>query len=135
MSVPRSQRKDSATDFLFFARKLRILTLQKYKSISKTHRFTIGLPLCESARIIYQKVKQANSIYPRRKFEANMRRKLFLEAYAETQSFISDLEVAQEVLRFDENHLLDWMEIVDKILSKIKGIMDSDEKRFGNLPE
>jgi hypothetical protein len=135
MSVPRSQRKESATDFLYYARQLRILSLQKYKTVSKTHRFTIGLPLCESTRIIYNKVKQANTIYPKRKWEANMRRKLFWEAYAETQSLISDLEVAQEVLQFDEKHLYDWMEIVDKELSKIKGIMESDEKRFGNLPE
>ena len=134
MSVPRSQRKESQTDFLYYARQLRILTLQKYKSvIPKTHRFTIGLPLCESSRMIYQYVKKANSIFPKRKFEAEMRRKYFLEAYAETQSFISELEVAQEVIQFDENHLKDWMEIVDIELKRIKSIMESDEKRFGHL--
>lgn len=62
-----------------------------------------------------------------------MRRKYFLEAYAETQSFISELEVAQEVIQFDENHLKDWMEIVDIELKRIKSIMESDEKRFGHL--
>ncbi len=135
MSVPRSQRKESSTDFLYFARQLRIMTLQKYKTvIPKTHRFTIGMPLCESSRIIYSKVKQANSIYPKNRMEAQLRRNKFWEAYAELQSFISDLEVAQEVINFDEKHLLEWMELVDKELGKIKGIMESDEKRYKSLP-
>lgn len=64
-----------------------------------------------------------------------MRRKLFWQAYAETQSFISDLEVAQEVLLFDEEYLLAYMEIVDILLNRIKGVMESDEKRFDNLPQ
>ena len=135
MSVPKGKRKPSPTDFLYYAREIRILTLQKYKSaISKTHRFTIGLPLCETAREVYNLVKEGNSYYPKNKHEAQIRRDKFLSAYAKLQSFISDLEVAQEVIGFDEDHLKDWMELVSVELTRIKGILESDAKRFANLP-
>lgn len=134
--VPKGKRKPSPTDFLAYARDIRILTLKKYKSvIPKTHRFTIGVPLCDSSGRIYEYAKKANSIFPKKRLEAELRRKYFMEAYAETQWFISELEVAQEVIQFDENHLKDWIELVDVELNRIKSIMESDEKRFGHLLE
>ena len=43
--------------------------------------------------------------------------------------------MAHEVIHFGEDHMKEWMELVDIELSRLKGILESDEKRFGYLLE
>lgn len=134
MSVIKSKRSESQMEFLANARKLQAFTIQKcVNTIPKRYTFYVGTHLADSATAIYEWVKRGNSIYPLNAHEVQMRRDCFLNAYAELQSLVSQLELAYEIISFDANILADWSSLVYTELKLIKAVLKADRERYKNL--
>ena len=134
MSVIRSARSVSEVQFLHTARELQIYTVQKCVGFPKRYTFYVSQPLAAVATRIYEDVKRGNSIYPANQHEAQLRRDYFLQALAELQNLISQVEVAYELFRFDANIMEHWMELVDTEMKLVKALLKSDKSRYKDLP-
>ena len=134
MSVIRSARSVSEVQFLHTARELQIYTIQKCVGFPKRYTFYASQPLAAVATRIYEDVKRGNSIYPANQHEVQLRRDYFLQALAELQNLISQVEVAYELFRFDANIMEHWMELVDTEMKLVKALLKSDKSRYKDLP-
>jgi hypothetical protein len=134
MSVIRSARSVSEVQFLHTARELQIYTVQKCVGFPKRYTFYVSQPLAAVATRIYEDVKRGNSIYPANQHEVQLRRDYFLQALAELQNLISQVEVAYELFRFDANIMEHWMELVDTEMKLVKALLKSDKSRYKDLP-
>ena len=134
MSVPKHERGVSELEFLYNARHLQVHTIRKCANFPKKYRFSISNPLELSARMIHGEVKKGNSIYPRNQHEFQMRRDCFIRAYAELYDFASQLEIAKEVIEtLDDDAFMFWVSLVKQEIKLVKGVMESDLRRFKNL--
>ena len=135
MSVIRSKQNESELEFLRTARNLQIYTVQKcVNTIPKRYTFYVGTGLAESAASIYQNAKRGNSIYPLNQHEVQIRRDYFLRAYAELQSLVSQIEVAYELLHFDEKVLHEWAALINSEMKLIRAVIKKDRQRYKDLP-
>ena len=131
MSVIRSQRGESALEFLKNAKELEAFTIRKcVNTIPKRYTFYIGQHLASLATDIYDLVKDANSRYPTNGHEVQTRRDLFLSAYSKCQCLISQIELAYDIIRFDADVIQEWTRLVDAEMRLIKGVLKSDEEKF-----
>ena len=135
LAVIKSERTTSEMEFLSNARKLQIYTIQKCVGFPKRYTFYVSQPIANCAVRIYENVKKGNSIYPLNQHEAQMRRDCFLSAYAELQSLVSQLEVAQELFGIEMQTLKYWMEIVDAEIRLVKAVLKNDRARYKTLPQ
>ena len=135
MSVIRSQRGESELEFLNTARKLQAFTIQKcVNTIPKRYTFFIANHLADSATAVYVYVKKANSVYPLNQHEAQMRRDYFIKAYVELQSLVSQIELAYEILHFEEKVLHEWARLISDEMKLVQAVMKKDRERYKNLP-
>ena len=132
LSVPKHERGVSELEFIYNARQLQVHTIRKCASFPKKYRFSISNYLEQAARDIHGEVKRGNSMgIPRNQHEFQMRRDCFLRAHAHLYDFASQLEVAKEVI--DDKALFFWMEMIRQEIKLVKGVMESDKKRFKDL--
>lgn len=134
MSVIKSKRSTSDMEFLATARKLQIYTIKKCVGFPKRYTFYISQPLGNIAGRIYENVKRGNSIYPLNQHEVQMRRDYFLQANAELQNMISQLELAQELFGVEMDTLQFWMEMIDTEIRLVKAVLKNDRARYKDLP-
>ena len=134
MSVVKSKRQESNLQFLYTARELEIYTLRKSKNFPKRYSLFVDQHILNPAARIYECVKKGNSIYPLNQHEVQKRRDYFLDAVAELQSLVSQIEVAKEVFELEENVLEYWMALVDNEIRLVKAVLKSDRERYKKLP-
>ena len=135
MSVPRSKRGVSEAEFLHTARELQIFTLRRCKHIPKRYTFLVAKPLTNSAASVYEMAKSGNSIYPRNQHEAQLRRDYFNRAVAGVYSLVSQVEVCREMFSIPPDMMLEWMRLCKQEIELLKGVMDSDRRRYKALPD
>lgn len=136
MSVIRSQRSLSDMEFLNTARQLEIYTIRKcVNTIPKRYTFYLGENLAKAATAVYENVKKGNSVYPTNAHEVQIRRDFFIKAYVELQSLVSQIEVAYELLHFDTKVLEEWSTLIAQEINLVKGVMESDKKKYKKLLE
>ena len=135
MSVIKSKRSTSEMEFLANARKLQAYTIQKCAGFPKRYTFYVSVPIANAAVRIYENVKKGNSIYPLNQHEVQMRRDFFLNAYAELQSMVSQLEVAQELFGIEMDTMKYWMTYVDTEIRLVRAVLKNDRARYKELPE
>lgn len=134
MSVIKSKRNLSEMEFVMNARKLQIFTIQKcINTIPKRYTFYLGQEIAQCARRVYGFVKRGNSIYPVNAHEVQIRRDCFLKANAELQDLVSQVEVAHEVIRFDEKILHEWAALISREMELVSGVLKKDRERYKNL--
>ena len=134
--VPSSQRKESTLDFLKYARDLQAYTIRKcVNAVPKRYTFYIGTHLSDSATRVYEYLKKGNSIYPLNKHEAQLRRDYMLKAYAELNSLVSQVELANEIIEFEDAVMDQWSEKIYHEMTLVKKVISADRERYKNLPE
>lgn len=121
-------------EFVYAARQLQIHTIKKCVNFPKRYTFFVSQPIAACATRIHEYVKCANSIYPMNQHEAQLRRDYMLRANAELNNLVSQLEVANELFGIEGDKLKYWMDIVDKEIRLVKGIMKKDRERYKDLP-
>ena len=92
-------------------------------------------PLSENAASVYDMAKRGNSIYPRNQHEAQIRRDYFNHALAGVYSLVSQAEVCREMFGITTDMMMEWMRLCKQEIELLKGIMDSDRRRYKSLPE
>lgn len=134
MSVIKSKRSESQMEFLATARKLQAFTIRKcVNTIPKRYTFYVGTHLVDSATAVYEWVKRGNSIYPLNAHEVQMRRDCFLNAHAELQNLVSQLELAYEIVPFDADVLGEWSSLICTEIKLVKAVMKADRERYKNI--
>ena len=133
MSVIKSKRNESGMEFIYNARAIQIYTIKKCVAFPKRYSFYMGQPITQMATEIHNDVKRANSIYPLNAHEAQLRRDYLLRAIAELNSMVSQVEVAAEMFQIEPDGMKRWMELIDKELRLIKGVLKEDRERYKNL--
>lgn len=135
MSVQARLRSESKVEFLYTAR---LLTVSVIKSCvdSKKGRYveTVSKPVTEKAWEVYGHVKVGNSIYPTNQHEAQLRRDEFILAKAKLHDLVSKIGVAHEFYQFSDHDLDEMCGFIDKELSLIEKILESDRKRYKSFP-
>lgn len=133
ISVIKSKRNESEMQFLDTAYQLYIYTVQQCVKFPKRYTFYVSQEISHTASEIHRKVKCANSVFPTNIHEFQMRRDYFLEAYADTQSLVSQINAATELFQISGSILTRWMELIQSELHLLKGIMKKDKTRYKNL--
>ena len=133
MSQVKSKRKTSSAQFLENALQIQVTTLRRVAKFPKRFTYLLSVHLTDAAAHGYEHVKTANSIYPRNQHEAQIRRDCLIKAFAEYQHLISQILVAEEMFEISENGIIEWMKLINDELGLIKGLMDSDTRRYKNL--
>lgn len=134
MSVVKSKRGESNMEFLYTARLLQIYSIRKCVGFPKRYTFYVSQPIANAAVRIYENVKRGNSIYPANHHEAQMRRDYFIQAFAELQSMVSQIEAAAELFDIEPKTMEYWMGMVEKELRLIRSVMNRDRERYKELP-
>ena len=135
MSVLKSKRKTSSLQFLENALQIQLYTLRCVSKFPKRYTYLLSKHLTDAAAHGHEQVKKANSIYPRNKHEAQIRRDCFIKAYAEYQHLISQINVAEEMFEISENSIITWMNLINDELKLLKSIMKTDSDRYKKLSE
>lgn len=136
MSVIKSKRGESEAEFLANARALQAYTIRKcVNAIPKRYTFYIGQNIAAIATRVYELVKCGNSIYPLNQHEAQIRRDYFLRAHAELQNLISQIELANEIIQFEDQVLPEWSRLIGNEIRLVKGILKADRERYKDLPK
>lgn len=133
IAVIKSKRSVSKMEFLHTARELQIYTIQKVCQFPQKYAFYIGQPITNAAARIHEYVKMANSIYPANSHETQIRRDYLIRALAELNSFISQIELADEIIGLKSDVMERWVELVEKEIRMVKGLMDEDKERYKRL--
>ena len=135
LSVIKSKRGESDAEFLANARALQAYTIKRcVNSIPKRYTFYIGQNIAAIATRVYELVKCGNSIYPLNQHEVQVRRDYFLRAYAELQNLVSQIELANEIIQFEDMVLPEWSRLIGNEIRLVKGVIKADRERFKNLP-
>lgn len=133
MSVPKSERGESAIQFVATARTLWIHTVRKCASFPKRYTFYVGQPIAQQANRVYQWVVKADAIYPRNAHEYQIRRDCLIKANAELRSLVANIEAAAEMFPIDADAIRYWTQLVWDEARLVKGALKSDSGRFGRL--
>ena len=134
MSVIKSNRAVSDTQFLYLARELESKTRRRCLSAPKRFTFYGLQELWLSARRTYEGVKKGNSVYPHNQHEVQIRRDFFICAGVELQNYISQLELLVEDGVFSPETIRELSDIVNQEIRLIKAVIKSDKDRYSNLP-
>lgn len=132
--VHKSEQGESNMQFLQNAKDLQLYTLHKVIKFPKRYTFFICIPLYNIARRIHENVELGNSIPPTNQHEAQMRRDCFIKAKAECFNLTSQIEDAYDALHFSKDIMKEWSRMIDLEENLLKGLMESDKRRYKNLP-
>ena len=136
--VLRRNRRQSGLDFVDNAADLEATTRKFCKNnsiVPKSYTFYGGTDLYHLSREIHSGVVRGNSIYPTNQREARLRRKYLLEAYAALRDMISLVSSMDDSIGFKEEVYEEWSRLLYKENNLIKNVLESDKKRYQNLPE
>lgn len=142
MSVPKGDRGEADTEFLRTARELQVFTIRAVTKFPKRYTFYMSQPMAQMAGRAYEYVVCANSIFPSRKSDYELRRNYLLMARSELRALVSQIEIAIEMFGVglcsdtgdpDGHKAERWMELVSTELRLVSGLIKRDSERFGSL--
>lgn len=122
-------------DFIYKARELQIYSIRKAVGFPKRYTFYTSKTIADAATQIHEDVKRANSIFPLNQHEAQMRRDHLINANANLNNLVSQIEVAQEMFGIESNAVKYWMGLIDEEIRLVKAVMKRDKDRYRDLPE
>jgi hypothetical protein len=137
MSVLSRLRGTSEMEFLNTAHELEMFTIRACHNenvIPKRYRLTKGNELMESARTIHKNITYANSIFPTKKKEYELRRNYQKRAMIEIQNMLALMRIVSELFPIKDSTLEEWVGLVLKEESALKNWISSDAKRYKDLP-
>ena len=116
--------------FLDTASKLHIFTIKQCVKFPKRYTFYVSQDIAAVSSQILDCAKSANSIYPTNAHEAQLRRDYLLQAYAKSQSLISFIGDAKELIEISGSVMTEWMELIQAELRLLRGAMKNDKQRY-----
>ena len=140
MSVPVSRREESKAEFVNTAYDLHVLTIKLCLKMDKRMTFFLAQDLCKLAAKCHAHAKMANSIFPRNKQDAQLRRNHLTEANNYVQALYSFLDIAYGLNQITDGKVtikeleawLDKAAAEAKLLARTK---EADVERWRKLPD
>ena len=136
-SVHKGEREESPAEFTVCARQLKIMTVDKCAKLPRRYTHGIIDPLLKCANHIKHLVVEANSVHPTTANEAKDRREMLMIARAELFAMASDIDDMMEMkdkFNLSYEDARQWTGKVYAEIRLINGIMDSDSRRYRDLP-
>ena len=130
MAVIKSKRNTSIIEYIHTARELCKYTISKCIGFAKRYRPFLITDLSDNAKKTYHCVISANNIYLDSPVDAAMRRKYLLEAKCALKCLVADLEMSQDIFKIQDNEMIYWMNLINKELSLVDGVLRSDNKKY-----
>lgn len=137
MSVLAGKRAESQMEFLNTAHELELYTIRltmRENGIPKRYRYALGKPLTESVRILNQNIVYANSIYPTKKTEYEVRQKYQKRAVMEIHNLLELMRITTELIPLSNAALEEWVKLATKEENLLKRWIQADKQRYKNLP-
>lgn len=120
-------------EFLHNAMQIEIYTRQKCKKFPKSERFTTCAALIALAREARGLLARGNEIYPTNQHEAQLRRDCFIKAKSVYADFVQEIEICCRACGINMDILPEWMSLIDKEITLIRGVMENDRRRYKDL--
>jgi hypothetical protein len=120
-------------EFLHNAMQIEIYTRQKCKKFPKSERFTTCAALIALAREARGLLARGNEIYPTNQHEAQLRRDCFIKAKSAYADFVQEIEICCRACGINMDVLPEWMSLIDKEITLIRGVMENDRRRYKDL--
>ncbi len=143
MSVYKSRRKDAAAQFIADARELRKVTIRVVKRFPTGYRWIITNNMLELANEVYTNALKANAIYVHKDMSGHdyeLRHRYLVMAASSAEALLGEITFCYELVaegnNFFENKgdynqaFQTWTEAGNTALKKIRGVMESDKKRW-----
>lgn len=143
MSVYASKRSESKVEFIRVAQDLAVYTLKQVKKFPKSYRFNLTNDITKLAMEIHENVLRANSIYMHKNIteqEYQLRMEYFIKARSAIFALSSLLTITFSLISEGNNFLGDkkksanifkeWARLLNHEAALLKGIVDSDKKRY-----
>ena len=133
MSVPKSERSESTTQYIYGARELYKYTIQKCAGFPKRYTFYVSQPIADLANKIYEDTVRANSVFPTNQHEAQLRYDNLISAIANCYALLSKIEIASEIFEIDSQKKEYWAQLIRTEIGALKGSLKYDRGRFKTL--
>ena len=138
MSVLKRFRGETTADFLDNAIDLAAYTLQQCKReniIPKNRTFYGGVDIYKAAMEVVAKASRGNSIHPRDKADARIRRNEMLGAREALEELEVRVAIMHEEQHFPEKVVKEWSRLMEREERLLNGILQSDLERAATLPD
>ena len=122
-------------EFLYTAMQIEIYTRQKCKKFPKSERFTTCAGLISLASEARGYLARGNEIYPSCQRDAQLRREYFIKAKSVYADFVQEIEICCRACGVNIDIMPEWMGLIDKEITLIRGVLDNDRRRYKNLQE
>lgn len=127
MSVVKSKRSLSKMEFVDNAEKLEVYTITHCAKFPKKYTFTLSNEIVGYTREIYNNVCSANE-YPNSIEDYKRRAKLFAYTVELLKKVVRQLRIADQIFGIKATVMKDWMDLIDKELRLVSGIICSDRE-------
>ena len=135
MSVPKHKRHESYVEFLSNAYEILSFTIKQCVKFPKRYTFFLSNYIVKFADEALEKTIKANSIMPRNKIELQNRIDFLNEAIGACNNMIPRIKFAKETFTITDGVMIRWMEMLDKELNLLVGVIKSDRERYKELPD
>lgn len=135
MSVLKNDRQESSVQFLENAYELQVAVYKLVVKFPKRYSFIIGNPIAKLAMDCHMNTKYANSIYPTNKHEYQLRRDYINKAIGNCQNLSSQMDIALNLFSAEINGFKAVLPLIRDQLRLLKGLKESDKKRFKTILE
>ena len=137
-NVPKGKRGESSAEFLRMSRVVKLATVRNCTKIPKKYGFGLAQPMIATATNAKTLIVYANSIRPKNQRQVQDRAESFEKAKAMLAALCSDIDDLQEMK--DEISIAsqvydEWTAGVATLIVLLNGVMDSDRKRYKDLPD
>ncbi|MCD7709542.1 MAG: hypothetical protein LUI02_06685 [Clostridiales bacterium] len=143
MSVYKSKRSEAAVQYIATARDWRKYTMDTLSRFPKRYHYIMTNGMLEMAREVYLNCIKANAIYLHKGMSENdyeLRHRYLTLALTNADALLSEITFCYEIVSNGNNYFRDkkqyentfetWVGKGNDALAKIKGVLESDKKRW-----
>jgi len=135
MAVLKNKREESSVQFLETAYELQMAVYQLVVKFPKRYTFILGNPIAKLAMDCHLNAKSANTIYPTNSHEYQIRRDYVNKAIGNCQNLVSQMDIAITLFSLEIKGITPVISLIRDELRLLKGLKDSDKKRFKTILE
>lgn len=143
MAVYKSRRKDAAAQFVVDARELRKATVRIARKFPASYKYVTTGPLLQLASEVYMNALKGNSIYVHKDMserDYELRHRYLASATASADALLGEITFCYELVDDGNNFFRNkeeyertfqtWTTLANNALSRLRGVMDSDKRRW-----
>ena len=143
MAVYKSRRKDAAAQFVADARELRKATVRIARKFPASYKYVTTGPLLQLASEVYMNALKGNSIYVHKDMserDYELRHRYLAAATVSADALLGEITFCYELVDDGNNFFRNkeeyertfqtWTTLANNALSRLRGVMDSDKRRW-----